>query len=162
MPTDPVTPNPRHHPESSSTAQTGTPQNTEAALDKDEVAEYEQLRKLVSREQSLAQLDDFAKWLFPTSAVVGTLGASFGVSGANSLTGTGRALFGWAVGCVAASLALSALARMPLRGCVYIFSRESLASHVDRVVSIRGVLLTVAGILFASGLLLAGLSPLFS
>jgi len=38
-----------------------------------------------SREQSLTQLDDFPKWLSAAAAVVGTLGASFGVSGANPL-----------------------------------------------------------------------------
>ena len=90
------------------------------ALAPDELAEYEQLRKLVSREQSLALLDDFAKWLFPTAAVVGTLGASFGASDANSLAGTGRTVFSVGVAAIGASLALAALARLPLRKRVHL------------------------------------------
>ena len=63
--------------------------------------------ELVSREQSLQLLDDFAKWLFPTAAVVGTLGASFAVSDANSLTGVGRNMFALAL----AALGLASLSQ---------------------------------------------------
>ena len=164
MPSDPVTPRRSASQESSSSARTDTPQSTNESvlLAPDEVEAYEQLRKLVSREQSLALLDDFAKWLFPTAATVGTLGASFGVSGANSLTGTGKTMFAFAVAAVGLSLGLSALARLPLPKRVYLYSRQSMASHIDRVVVVRGVLLTLAAVLFAGGLVLAGLSPLFS
>lgn len=136
--------------------------STGVMLDPDELADYERLRKLVSREQSLALLDDFAKWLFATAAVVGTIGASFGVSDANALIGKGRTLFAWAVAAVAASLALAAFARLPLPKRVHLYSRESMAAHVDRVVVIRGRLLIVAAVLFAGGLALAGVAPLFS
>ena len=164
MPTDPVSTSSVPFHESLSTAETDTPQSTSTGvtLDPDELADYEQLRRLVSRELSLTLLDDFAKWLFPTAAVVGTLGASFGVSGANSLTGTGRTMFAWAVAAVAVSLALAALARLPLPKRVHLYSRESMASHIDGVVVVRGGLLTAAALLFAAGLALAGLSPLFS
>ena len=164
MSTDPVIPSNDPARRSSSTAKTDTPQSTSTGvtLDPDEFADYEQLRKLVSREQSLELLDDFAKWLFPTAAVVGTLGASFGVSDANSLTGTGRTLFAFAVAAVGLSLAFAALARLPLPKRVYLYSRQSMASHVDRVVAVRGVLLIAAAVLFSGGLVLAGLTPLFS
>jgi hypothetical protein len=111
---------------------------TSSLLDPDQLADYEQLRRLVSRETSLTLLDDFAKWLFPTAAIVGTLGASFGVSDANSLTGTGKTLFAVAVASVAVSLALAALARLPLPKRVYLYSRQSMASDIDRVVVVRG------------------------
>ena len=81
---------------SSSPAQTGTPLDTEVVgvlLSTEEVADYEQLRTLVSSGKSLALLDDFAKWLFVTAAVVGTLGASFGVTQGTDLTGTGKHMF---------------------------------------------------------------------
>jgi hypothetical protein len=78
------------------------------------MADYEQLRRLVSPEQSLTVLDDFAKWLFVIAATVGALGTSFGVSGANDLTGSGRKMFAWAVASVGVSLALAALARLPV------------------------------------------------
>jgi hypothetical protein len=146
-----------------STARTATPQSTEGhELDRDEIADYEQLRRLVSREQSLKLLDDFATWLFPTAAVVGALGAGFGASSANSLDGTGRTLFAVAVALVGGSLALAALARLPLPGRVFLYSRQSMAVHVDRVVMLRGVLLTLAAILFSIALVVAGISPLFS
>ena len=164
MSSDRVTPGRPPSPASSSSAQTDTPQSTSDAqvLAPDQLEEYAQLRQLVSREKSLVLLDDFAKWLFPTAAVVGTLGASFGVSGANSLTGTGRTVFAIAVVLVAVSLAFAATARLPLPKRVYLYSRESMASHVDRVVLVRGALLAIAAALFAGGLVLAGLAPLLS
>jgi hypothetical protein len=70
-----------------SSAETDTPPGTERqpeVLSLEEIADYEELRTLVSRKASLAVVDDFAKWLFAIAALVGTLGASFGVSGANS------------------------------------------------------------------------------
>lgn len=113
-------------------------------------------------EKSLALLDDFAKWLFAVTAVVGTLGASFNVSGANNLSGTGKTLFAWAVVCVGGSLALAALARLPLGRHVNRYSDVSLAAHVAFVTKLRGGLLGGAAALFALALILAGLSPLLS
>jgi hypothetical protein len=132
------------------------------ALSADEKADYEQLRKLVSPEQSLAVLDDFAKWLFVIAATFGALGASFGVSGANDLTGTGRRMFAWAVASVGVSLAFAALARLPVPKRVNRYSDVSLAGYVAFVVMLRGALLLCAGLLFAIALVVAGLSPLFS
>lgn len=141
----------------------GAPPDTEPVLlGDDEIADYEQLRSLVSPEKSLALLDNFAKWLFVVAAAVGTLGASFGVSSANDLGGTGRRMFAWAVAAVGLSLALAAFARLPLPIRVNRYSDKSLASAVGLVVIVRGALLFVAAALFASGLVLAGLSPLAS
>lgn len=151
---------------SSSLARTGTStataERTPEALSAEEVADYEQLRRLISPETSLALLDDFAKWLFAIAATVGTLGASFGVSNANKLAGTGKTLFGCAVAAVGISLALTALARLPLSRDVNRYSDVSLSEHVSGVTRVRGRLLTVAALLFALALVLAGLSPLFS
>ena len=160
---DPVTPGRSESDrKSSSSAQTDIDQSISVGveLDPDEIADYEQLRRLVSREQSLALLDDFAKWLFPTAAVVGTLGASFGVSSANSLTGWGGTLFSLAVAAVGFSLGFAALARLPLPKRVNPYSRQSLASHVRLVLIVRGGLLFVAAVLLAAALVLAGISPL--
>ncbi len=150
---------------SSSPAETGTPPDTELlgeSLSAEEIADYEQLRILVSPEKSLALLDDFAKWLFAAAALVGALGTSFGVSDANDLTGTGRWLFAYAVASVGVSLALAALARLPLPIRVNRYSDVSLASHVTRLTKWRGRLLFAGALFFALGLILAGLSPLFS
>jgi hypothetical protein len=148
---------------SSSDVRTDTPTDIEPeALSAEEIADYEQLRKLVSPEQSLAVLDDFAKWLFVIAATFGALGTSFGVSNANDLTGTGRKMFAWAVASVGVSLALAALARLPVRRRVNRYSDVSLQAHVAFAVSLRGGLLLCAGLLFAAALVVAGLSPLFS
>jgi hypothetical protein len=150
---------------SSSPAETTTQSDTESVaelLSAEELADYEQLRGLVSPEKGLALLDDFAKWLFVIAAAVGTLGASFGVSNANDLTGSGRTLFAWAVALVGFSLALAALARLPLPIRVNRYSDVSLSRNVSRLVQVRGILLIVAALLFATGLVLAGLSPLLS
>lgn len=128
----------------------------------DEVADYEQLRDLISDGKSLALLDDFAKWLFAAAAIVGALGTSFGVSGANDLTGWGKRLFALAVGSVGVSLALAAFARLPLPIKVNRYSPEDMAEQVGRLAKIRGCLLAIAATLFALGLVLAGLAPLFS
>jgi hypothetical protein len=102
---------------SSSPVGTGTPSEPKSVvLDADEIADYEELRSLVSPEKSLALLDDFAKWLFAVAAVVGKLGASFGISNANDLKGAGRTTFAWAVAAVGGSLALAAFTRLPLPG----------------------------------------------
>lgn len=148
-----------------SSAETDTPPGTERqpeVLSLEEIADYEELRTLVSRKASLAVVDDFAKWLFAIAALVGTLGASFGVSGANDLAGTGKRMFAVAVAAVGVSLALAALARLPLPGRVNRYSDVSLDSYVGRLVKIRGWLLFFAAGLFAAALVLAGLSPLFS
>jgi hypothetical protein len=149
---------------SSSPARTDSPPDTEAAevLDEDEIADYEQLRTLVSPAKSLELLDDFAKWLFVTAAIVGTLGASFGVARDDDLTGTGKRMFSWAVALVGISLALAAMARLPLPRRVNRYSDVSLREHVAFVLKVRGVLLFLAALLFASALVLAGLAPLFS
>jgi hypothetical protein len=148
---------------SSSPVVRDTPTSTEPErLAPDELADYEQLRNLVSPEKSLALLDDFAKWLFAIAAVVGTLGTSFGVSNANDLTGAGRRLFAWAVACIGVSLALAALARLPVPRRVNRYSPPSLEAHTSFAVKLRGGLLLAAGVLFAGALILAGLSPLFS
>jgi hypothetical protein len=132
------------------------------ALAPDELADYEELRGLISPEKSLALLDDFAKWLFVIAAVVGTLGTSFGISQANDLTGTGRKMFAWGVASVGVSLALAALARLPVPKRVNRYSPPSMEAHIAFAVRLRGWLLLAAGLLFALALVLAGLSPLFS
>jgi hypothetical protein len=141
----------------------GTPPDTEPVLlGADEIADYEQLRSLVSEEKDLALLDDFAKWLFVAAAAVGTLGASFGASSASDLSGTGKRMFAWAVAVVGGSLACAAFARLPLPIRVNRYSDESLAAHVGAVAKVRALSLYIAVVLFVSALILAGFAPLAS
>lgn len=137
-----------------------TPPTSGALLAPDEVADYEQLRSLISHEQSLALLDDFAKWLFASAAVVGALGTSLGVSGANQLDGTGKKVFALAVVLVAVSLALAAIARLPRRVQINRYSAEDMAANIGRLTTFRGRLLFWAAGCFVVGLILAGVAPL--
>jgi hypothetical protein len=149
--------------QSSSPAQTDTATRTDPQrVSDEEYADYQQLRGLISPEKSLGLLDDFAKWLFVIATVLGTLGTSFSVSQANDLTGTGRTMFAWAVASVGVSLALAALARLPVPRRVNRYSPASMEAHVAFAVRLRGGLLLLAAMLFAAALVLAGLSPLFS
>ncbi len=86
----------------------------------------------------------------------------FGVSKANDLTGAGRTMFAWAVASVGVSLALAALARLPVPKRANRYSPPSMQAHIAFAVRLRGWLLSIAGLLFAFALALAGLSPLFS
>ena len=149
--------------QSSSPVARGTATSTEPPrLAPDELADYEQLRGLISPEKSLALLDDFAKWLFAIAAVVGTLGTSFGVSKANDLTGVGRTMFALAIASVGVSLALAALALLPIPRRVNRYSPPSMEARIALATKLRFWLLLVAGLLFALALVLSGLSPLFS
>lgn len=125
-------------------------------LQPEELEDYAELRKLISPGMSLELLDNFAKWLFAITGVVGALGAGLGVTGANDLSSRGEGLFAWAIFLVALSLALAAFARIPLpiRGSRY--SPVAMSRALRRILWARFVLLGLAALLFAAGLALAG------
>lgn len=132
----------------------------ERALADEEFADYEELRGLFSPTVSLKLLDDFAKWLFALSGTAGVIGAGFGVSGANHLSASGQSWFAWAVASVSASLALASFSRLPLPWRVNRYAPASLSRALTRVLWTRFVLLAIATLLFATGLVLAGYAQL--
>lgn len=138
------------------TAVTGSPVSQEFSQD------FDELRSLLRPSESVKVLDEFSRWLFATTAVVGTLGAAFGISGLNDLSGTGKRLFATAVLCLGVSLALAALARAPRKVFVNRYSLESMQDTLGRLVKFRQRVLTGAALLFAAALVLAGLAPLLS
>jgi hypothetical protein len=103
--------------------------------------DYHRLRTLLAPSVSLEILDNFAKWLFTLTGVVAALGAGLGVTGANHLS---------------ISLALAALARLPLPVRVGPYSRVALQRGLSYVKWTRFLLLLAAALLFAAGLALAG------
>lgn len=127
-----------------------------------ESADLDELRDLISPKQSLALLDDFAKWLFAIAAVVGSLGTAFGVSSASDLTGTSKTRFAWAVACTAVSLTLAAFARLPLPVDVNRNSSDSLETAIASLTRARFWLLAGAAVAFGAALLLAAASVLAS
>jgi hypothetical protein len=128
----------------------------EPELSSEELEEYAELRSLLSPKVSLGLLDDFAKWLFALAGTVGAIGAGFGVTGLVSLNASGKSLYADAVLCVAISLALAALSRLPLPVEVNRYSPISMKRAVTRLVLIRFVLLSAAAVGFATGIALAG------
>jgi hypothetical protein len=136
-----------------------SPQGRSFALSKEELEDVTELRLLLSPSETVRVLDDFARWVFASTAVVGTLAAGFGLSGLDDLSERGRNVFAAAVMSVAMSLVLATLARIPKRLDVNRFSPESMQDALRQMVVLRGRLLAGAGILFAVALLLAGLAP---
>ena len=104
----------------------------------------------------------FSKWLFSATAVVGSLGAAFGVSGVGDLGGNGKRLFVGAILSLAVSLALAAISRTPIWTRVYVYSPSSLNAALESIVRTRFWLLVAGSVFFSVALVLAGLAPLFS
>lgn len=122
----------------------------------EELADYEELRSLFSPTVSLKLLDDFATWLFAIAAVVGSLGAGFGISGGANLSSAGEKLYAAGVACIGISLALAALGRLPLPQRVNRYSPQNMRKALNVVLWTRFTLLALAAFAFATGLALAG------
>lgn len=135
---------------------------TTGPISKEEVADYEELRRLYSPSETVRILDQFAIWLFASTAIVGGLGAGFGVTGLNHLHRTGKGLFVAAIVSLSVSLALAAFARTPFRVRVNRYRISDLRAAHERVAIVRFWLLFLAAVLFACALMLAGLAPAFS
>jgi hypothetical protein len=101
-------------------------------------------------------LDSFAKWLFTLTGVVAALGAGLGVTGANHLSNDGQRLFAKAIALVALSLALAALARLPLPITGGRYSKPAMERGLRHILWTRFILLSLAALFFAAGLALAG------
>ena len=125
-------------------------------LQAEELEDYAQLRTLISPRVSLNLLDNFAKWLFTLTGSVGALGAGLGVTGANRLSDDGERVFATAIVLVSLALALAAVARLPLPVSGSRYSRVALDKALRRILWVRFALLTLAALLFAAGLALAG------
>jgi hypothetical protein len=121
-----------------------------------ELEDYDQLRRLFAPGVSLGVLDNFAKWLFTLTGVAAALGAGLGVTGANHLSHDGRHLFAKAVVLISISLALAALARLPLPVRAKRYSPASMRRRLGCLLWVRFFLLFGAAVLFATGLALAG------
>lgn len=100
---------------------------------------------------------EFAKWLFTSAAVVGSLGAAFSNPAIGGLTGRGRYLFLFAVALVGISLGLATVALT-----LELEQKESLTKAMRDYGHRRASWLKWAGWLFAFAIGLAALAPLVS
>lgn len=128
----------------------------------DEVELLKKYRDLLMPAARLAGYDDFAKWLFTLTAVIGTLGAAFSNAALKSLSGTGAVLFFLAIVATGASLALAVILRdidVPVANWQ---SLEDMIEKAQTSLRTKRKLAWCAGISFAVAILLAGLAPLIS
>jgi hypothetical protein len=120
------------------------------------------LQALFSPADALKRVDDFAKWIFTSIAVVGTLGAAFSNSAFGTLMGEGKVVFGIAILLVGASLFASTLALEPEWVHANPSSQSSMVSAVNENLRRRRVPIRCAAALFGLALVAAATAPLVS
>jgi hypothetical protein len=131
-------------------------------LSADEVDLLKKQRDLLLPATRITAIDDFAKWLFTTITVVGTLGAAFSNSAFKKLNGLGAVLFFLAIAATGVSLAVAVLLRCVETGEVNWNSLEDILEKGSAALNIKRRLAWIAGTCFALAILLAGISPLVS
>jgi hypothetical protein len=105
-------------------------------------------------------LDAFAKWLFGTSTVVGSLAAGLSVVGLAAYTPVATIMVASAVACLGVALSLAALSLQPRWKITNPNSIAKLVDVVQEQLEYRSRRLSVAARFFAVALLLAAVSPL--
>ncbi len=131
-------------------------------LSPDEVKQLQNLQALFDPATCFQRINDFAKWIFATIAVVGTLGAGLSNSTFSTLSPSGKVIFAIAVVLVGASLFAAVQAMEPQWVHANLSSRESMLAAVDANLLKRRRPLKWASYLFASALVMAALAPLAS
>ncbi len=87
------------------------PKPASVPISDDYVELLKKQRELALPSNRIASYDDFAKWLFTTATVVGTLGAAFSNAAFKNLQGSASVLFFAAVAATGVSLALAVIER---------------------------------------------------
>jgi hypothetical protein len=127
-----------------------------------EVDQLVALQGAFSPVESLKRVDDFAKWLFATVAVVGSLGAGLSVTKLEALSPIGKYVFGGAVLLVGLSLGAATFALQPRWMHARFSSRDSLLEALEGNLAKRRRPIRCAGVLFAIAVWLAALAPVVS
>jgi len=124
--------------------------------------EIKALRARLGPAKSLETIDTFAKWMFSSVAVVGTLGTAFSLLQLDSLSDNAQTLFALAVVLAGVSLTLAALVAAPQAGNYNPNSLTSMRAALTRGLRRRFYLITAAALTFATAILLASLAPILS
>lgn len=125
----------------------------------DEVDLLKKYRDIVMPAARLAGYDEFAKWLFTITAVIGTLGAAFSNSALKGLHGGGVIAFFLAIVATALALALAVIQRSIDVPKLNWQSLPDMLQKTEAALRIKRLLAWCAGSSFATALLLAGLAP---
>jgi hypothetical protein len=131
-------------------------------LSPDEVELLKKYRDLLMPATRLAGYDEFAKWLFTVTAVIGTLGAAFSNTALKNLSGTGAAVFFLAVLSTGVSLALAVFQRGIETPDANWQSLPDMLAKAESALRIKRGLVWASGTFFALAILLAGLAPLLA
>jgi hypothetical protein len=127
-----------------------------------QIQQLSDLQALFKPGASLQRIDDFSKWIFASTTIVGTLGAAFSNTAFHALVGVGRVFFAVAVLLIGLSLSLATVALVPRWGYANPASMESMLTAVDQNIKARKRPLQVATACFALALALAGTAPFAS
>jgi hypothetical protein len=128
----------------------------------DEVELLKKQRDLALPAARIAAYDEFAKWLFTTITVVGTLGAAFSNAAFTKLNGMGAVLFFAAISATGVSLALAVILRAVDPGDENSQDLWDMIAKGQAALRVKRRLAWGAGICFALAIVLAGMSPLAS
>jgi hypothetical protein len=135
------------------------PPSAAVPLAPDEVELLKKYRDVVMPAARLSGYDDFAKWLFTITAVIGTLGAAFSNSALKTLRGAGVTLFFLAIVATALSLAFAVIQRSIDLRKVNWHSLDDMLKKTESALHAKRFLAWCAGTSFAVALVLAGLAP---
>jgi hypothetical protein len=138
------------------------PPTVPVPISQDEVDLLKKYRDIVMPAARLSGYDEFAKWLFTITAVIGTLGAAFSNSALKGLRGPGVISFFLAIVATAVSLSLAVIQRSIDIPKPNWQNLEDMLQKTEAALRIKRVLAWCAGTSFAAAILLAGLAPLFT
>jgi len=131
-------------------------------LSPDEIELLKKYRDIVMPAARLAGYDDFAKWLFTITAVIGTLGAAFSNAALKGLGGAGVTVFFLAILATGISLALAVIQRSVDIPKPNWQNLDDMLKKTETALRIKRTLAWIAGTSFAVAILLAGLAPLLT
>jgi len=125
-------------------------------------AEFASLRSVFDTKTALDRVDAYAKWLFASAAVVGSLGAGLSNSAFYKLHGPSMWLFALAVLCLGICLVQASKSIAPKWVEADYYVLASLRDAVNKQFATRQRLLTRASVFFSLALILAACAPLAS
>ena len=128
----------------------------------EELKQLADLQAIFKPAEALNRVDEFAKWIFSSVAVVGTLGVGFSAFAFPKLVGAGQVFMALAILLTGISLFSSVLALRPQWIPANLSSRTALINAVNLNLHRRRLPLQVAAALFGLSLVLAAAAPLVS
>ena len=131
-------------------------------LSPDEVELLKRYRDLTMPAARLAGLDDFAKWLFTSITVIGSLAAAFSTSAIKTFDTCSAASFFIAIFLTGVSLFLAVCLRSVEPHRANWQNLDDMLSKNDIALRTKQRLATASGAVFALAVLAAGSTPLFS